>query len=601
MSAATASVEVKVAGAAAADDGDGDGDGDGAAPPGRYNHTAVVSEDAMYVFGGQGRYGCLDDLWRFDFVTSRWTRIDRGETKGAPPPPRAGHCACVGAAGGARGARVMFVFGGSNPVGPDGAGSVSYDDLYAYNLRSDEWLAVETKWRKPRGGDGCAIASFGGVIYALSRSELGESMHAWCLELDTRRGRPRWTQAGRAGTPPTPRTDYVAATYGVNWLVHGGRAVNGANGGGGVLGDCYAFHFPSGEWAKLAEDAEADRRCCHAGAAIDGAFVLLHGKRGAVGDDARGDARGEGDDAGADGGDEKDPGPCFAVNLDQYLPFPEASDSMMNTSVVPSNAGSDDERDTTTTRGNGDEYAREASAFLRSRRATESKVAARDGVLHVKCVGGSDLLAADRITKKSDPYLILRCGSARFKTKIKSRTLRPTWNETFEIPVSATQRLSGRVSFECRDHDKIGKDDFLGTATLKISDVPEDGATREYALSLEGVNRGTIQCEARFEPTGPPLDAGQLAKDENADDEEEVNDVAMSSDDTKTTNTSKSEKAEEIAPADSSHSPATTPGRFDATEEPTDRAVPLTTAAALNRRGLRCVLYTGSHTTAFAW
>jgi len=80
-----------------------------------------------------------------------------------------------------------------------------------------------------------------------------------------------------------------------------------------------------------------------------------------------------------------------------------------------------------------------------------------------------------------------------------------------------------------------------------------------------------------------------------------VNDVAMSSDDTKTTNTSKSEKAEEIAPADSSHSPATTPGRFDATEEPTDRAVPLTTAAALNRRGLRCVLYTGSHTTAFAW
>ena len=66
--------------------------------------------------------------------------------------------------------------------------------------------------------------------------------------------------------------------------------------------------------------------------------------------------------------------------------------------------------------------------------------------------------------------------------------------------------------FECRDRDAIGSDDFLGNATLEISDVPEDGATQEYALSLEGVDRGMIQCEAWFKPLGPPLDLGELAK-----------------------------------------------------------------------------------------
>ena len=122
----------------------------------------------------------------------------------------------------------------------------------------------------------------------------------------------------------------------------------------------------------------------------------------------------------------------------------------------------------------------------------ESKVAARDGVIYVKCVGAADLQVADVLTGSSDPYLVVRCGSAQHKTKVKSSTLSPRWGETFEIPVSPLQRLSGRVLFECRDRDAIGSDDFLGNATLEISDVPEDGATQEYALSLEGVDRGMI-------------------------------------------------------------------------------------------------------------
>ena len=31
-------------------------------PPGRYGHTATISGDYMYIFGGQGRYGAMNDL-----------------------------------------------------------------------------------------------------------------------------------------------------------------------------------------------------------------------------------------------------------------------------------------------------------------------------------------------------------------------------------------------------------------------------------------------------------------------------------------------------------------------------------------------------------
>ena len=106
-------------------------------PPGRYGHSAVIVDDALYVFGGQGQFGCLDDLWRFDFVECEWRRV---AATGAPPAPRTNHCACVSD-------DVMFVFGGRD-VQP-GKDVVTYDDLYGFDLEAGEWLAIETRWRKP--------------------------------------------------------------------------------------------------------------------------------------------------------------------------------------------------------------------------------------------------------------------------------------------------------------------------------------------------------------------------------------------------------------------------------------------------------------------
>jgi hypothetical protein len=267
-------------------------------PPGRYGHSAVIVDDALYVFGGQGQFGCLDDLWRFDFVECEWRRV---AATGAPPAPRTNHCACVSD-------DVMFVFGGRD-VQP-GKDVVTFDDLYGFDLEAGEWLAIETRWRKPAGGDGCAMTSANGVLYVLSPSETCTEMLVWCLQLGAKNAL-RWTQVPRSGNVPTPRVDYATATYGHNWIVHGGRVLLRD----GALGDTYAFHFPTAEWARFDRESDTDPRFGHCGSAVDGALVLLHGTR----DPHAAAYMRDDDDAEA----AKDTGECIAVDLSSYLVFPE--------------------------------------------------------------------------------------------------------------------------------------------------------------------------------------------------------------------------------------------------------------------------------------
>ena len=266
-------------------------------PPGRYGHSAVIVDDAMYVFGGQGQFGCLDDLWRFDFVACEWRLV---AAAGAPPAPRTNHCACVSD-------DVMFVFGGRD-VRP-GEDVVTHDDLYGFDLEAAEWLAIETRWRRPAGGDGCAMTSANGVLYVLSPSETCTEMLVWCLQLGAKNAL-RWTQVPRSGNVPSPRVGYATATHGHNWIVHGGRVLLRD----GALGDTYAFHFPTAEWARFDRESDTDPRFGHCGSALDGALVLLHGTRDPhaaayMRDDAEEEA--------------KDAGECVAVDLATYLVFPE--------------------------------------------------------------------------------------------------------------------------------------------------------------------------------------------------------------------------------------------------------------------------------------
>lgn len=89
---------------------------------------------------------------------------------------------------------------------------------------------------------------------------------------------------------------------------------------------------------------------------------------------------------------------------------------------------------------------------------------------NINFVKGEDLLPAD-VGGKSDPYVSIIKEQAglvipkEHKTSWKKDTLSPVWNQSFDI---RRLRRGTDLKIECFDHDYIGKDDFLGTASIPL-------------------------------------------------------------------------------------------------------------------------------------
>lgn len=70
-------------------------------PPARHKHSAVLHDDAMWIYGGMTDLHERSDLWKWDIVSRVWTNI---KTK-LNPGPLHSHAAC-------RLPSSMIVFGG---------------------------------------------------------------------------------------------------------------------------------------------------------------------------------------------------------------------------------------------------------------------------------------------------------------------------------------------------------------------------------------------------------------------------------------------------------------------------------------------------------
>ena len=86
---------------------------------GRDNHTAVVNDGKMYIFGGYDGSNKLGDLWEYDITNDSWTQKTSGATA------RENHTAVVSNG-------KMYVFGGEDDNGYLG-------DLWEYDIANDSW------------------------------------------------------------------------------------------------------------------------------------------------------------------------------------------------------------------------------------------------------------------------------------------------------------------------------------------------------------------------------------------------------------------------------------------------------------------------------
>ena len=121
----------------------------------------------------------------------------------------------------------------------------------------------------------------------------------------------------------------------------------------------------------------------------------------------------------------------------------------------------------------------------------------------------------------SDPFVTISVAHKRAKTKVKRRTCNPRWNENFTFLL---QNLEKPVKFSVWDHDLVGKNTLLGTATVDLEAL-FDGSAHMVELDLSSVEfgqRGTLHVSLEM------FDLG-LYEDESEDEKfEEVEEVAAS-------------------------------------------------------------------------
>ncbi|KAH7404885.1 hypothetical protein KP509_15G048600 [Ceratopteris richardii] len=106
--------------------------------------------------------------------------------------------------------------------------------------------------------------------------------------------------------------------------------------------------------------------------------------------------------------------------------------------------------------------------------------------LRITVVEGRNLAAKDR-TGKSDPYVQLRYGKVKRKTKTVKGDLNPVWKQTYEFP---ELHDVDHLQLKCFDADYI-TDENLGTARVNLDGL-EDGVVRDIWIPLQKVKTGEI-------------------------------------------------------------------------------------------------------------
>ncbi|XP_017772416.1 PREDICTED: uncharacterized protein LOC108559595 [Nicrophorus vespilloides] len=101
-------------------------------PPARHKHSAVIHDDAMWIYGGMTDLQERSDLWKWDTVSGTWSTI---KTK-INPGPLHSHAAC-------RLPSSMILFGGER----DGH---STNDLWKFNFGNEMWEKVNILGIKPQ-------------------------------------------------------------------------------------------------------------------------------------------------------------------------------------------------------------------------------------------------------------------------------------------------------------------------------------------------------------------------------------------------------------------------------------------------------------------
>jgi len=104
------------------------------------------------------------------------------------------------------------------------------------------------------------------------------------------------------------------------------------------------------------------------------------------------------------------------------------------------------------------------------------------GLLKVTVVQGRRLVVRD--FKTSDPYVILKLGNQKVKTKVINSCLNPIWNEELTLPLTDPV---GVLKLEVFDKDRFKADDEMGHAEVSLQPLLSAARLRQIlGVATEG-------------------------------------------------------------------------------------------------------------------
>eukprot|EP00929_Paragymnodinium_shiwhaense_P010216 TRINITY_DN114758_c0_g1_i1.p1 TRINITY_DN114758_c0_g1~~TRINITY_DN114758_c0_g1_i1.p1 ORF type:complete len:515 (-),score=108.81 TRINITY_DN114758_c0_g1_i1:25-1569(-) len=208
----------------------------GSVPVGRENNGAVVHGNKMYLFGGYSGFTWLNDFLSFSFDTSTWQAVPLGH-EGAVPSARFGYVSAVHEDS-------MFVFGGYD-------GSAWLNDMFNFDFRRSMWCNTLVQGFIPSGRSCPSWATHHGTMYLFGGYD---GVHRMNDFHQFRMGSRTWSSVQSAGQVPSPRYFHCTVPYTNSLFLFGGYS------GHERLNDLYEFRFDCHTWFSLcAEDPPSGR------------------------------------------------------------------------------------------------------------------------------------------------------------------------------------------------------------------------------------------------------------------------------------------------------------------------------------------------------
>jgi len=198
-------------------------------PPARFGHRAVVYDNKMYVFFGQGTSNALDDIWEYDPATNEWAQIVPASSNN--PVGRFDHTATLSGS-------VVWIAGGLDNDG------MPLNDLWYYSFGSNEFTqcnnipAAEGVYGHVSACSGSEVYIFGGY----QGSEPANTMYKYTIG-----SAGTWTTENIQGVLPAPTAYSASAQYGTDLYIAGGETSTG------VTGSTWVWDMAQQQFTQLAD------------------------------------------------------------------------------------------------------------------------------------------------------------------------------------------------------------------------------------------------------------------------------------------------------------------------------------------------------------